>query len=353
MPHHAIVIKVPEAEETCFIAMPFDPRLDMLSLLIIQAANSVALRLIRTDQIQGRARFPEDILQRIRAARMFVAVCTPDPQTQQPNPNVLYELGLAQSLGKPTLILTSDLKSLPSDLRTDYAVTYDPGAIEGAGAQGLVQRLRSEFLERKARMTNPLTDPFWPDITVASDRHRMLLEPRFWDDFRRILRLTKQVHDHIQTIDTGHVDALLKSIYEIVFGPGSRRQRIGAFCEKWRDYTTYYDNFTQPSLFDGLDETIAEADRSFNRIQEDADASDRRGINTTRKFYDRMKDLLLSYPPVHSALEDLADPGLAAVLDDQSASKQIHAQVQALSSACKGCIFQADRTIVNLIDMIL
>jgi hypothetical protein len=350
---HAIVIQVPEAEGTCFIATPFDPRFNTLSRLIIQAANAVDLRSIRTDQIQGQARFTDDILQRIRAAQIVVAVCTPDPQTRQPNPNVLYELGLAQAQGKATLILTSDLASLPSDLKTDYVLVYDPGEIEGAGAESLVQRLRSELLLRKTRMTNPLTDPFWADVTVASARHRMLLEPLFWDDFRLILRFAKQVHDHMQTIDTGHVDALFRSIYEVVFGPASKRQKIGIFCEKWRDYTTYYSNFTQPNLFDSLQDVLAETDSSFGRLQRDADEGARKGVTTARRFYDRMKELLLSYPPTHSALAATAGPGLATVLESQSASKQVYAQVQALSNASKPCVVQADRLIVNLIDMMI
>lgn len=42
------------------------------------------------------------------------------------NPNVFYEVGLAHAIGKPVILLTSDTKDIPFDVRDIRAIHYDP-----------------------------------------------------------------------------------------------------------------------------------------------------------------------------------------------------------------------------------
>jgi nucleoside 2-deoxyribosyltransferase len=112
MPANAIVVNVQEPRRVCFIVTPFAARFDELSDLIQGAANDFQLQSVRTDRVRHSASFVKDIFDLTRSSRIIVAVCSPEGQGTS-NPNVMYELGLAHALGKPTIIMTDDLSALP------------------------------------------------------------------------------------------------------------------------------------------------------------------------------------------------------------------------------------------------
>jgi hypothetical protein len=60
----------------------------------------------------------QDLWQAIVSARLIVADCT------DRNPNVFYEIGLAHTLGKPTILLTQNSEDVPFDLRHLRYFTY-------------------------------------------------------------------------------------------------------------------------------------------------------------------------------------------------------------------------------------
>ncbi|EGQ5282741.1 hypothetical protein I4B36_003512, partial [Enterobacter hormaechei] len=41
------------------------------------------------------------------------------------NPNVFYELGIAQALGKPVVIVSKGAKDIPFDLKNRQVIIYD------------------------------------------------------------------------------------------------------------------------------------------------------------------------------------------------------------------------------------
>jgi hypothetical protein len=51
-------------------------------------------------------------------ARLIVADCT------DRNPNVFYEIGLAHTIGKPTILLTQKSEDVPFDLRHWRHIAY-------------------------------------------------------------------------------------------------------------------------------------------------------------------------------------------------------------------------------------
>lgn len=51
-------------------------------------------------------------------ARIIIADCTGR------NPNVFYELGIAHTLGKPTILLTQDIGDIPFDVRSKRFIVY-------------------------------------------------------------------------------------------------------------------------------------------------------------------------------------------------------------------------------------
>ena len=81
----AIVVKVPQspqqAQSVCFIAIPFAKEFRKLSDLIMNAAVNLDLRPVRTDNVQMTDSFIRDVVLQTRAARVVVAVCTPEPRS--------------------------------------------------------------------------------------------------------------------------------------------------------------------------------------------------------------------------------------------------------------------------------
>src|SRR5690349_6562245 len=70
-------------------------------------------------RIYSKPRIMDDIWKSIRAARLVVAELTGK------NPNVFYEVGLAQAIGKPVVILTRDEADVPFDLKALRYLYYD------------------------------------------------------------------------------------------------------------------------------------------------------------------------------------------------------------------------------------
>lgn len=352
---HAIVVNVPEPKATCFVAIPFVDDLLPLSDLIERAANGRKLQTIRTDQTAGAADFVHDIVVNIRAARVVVAVCSPEASTGRPNPNVLYELGLAHALGKPTLIVTSDAASLPSDLLTKYYLPYSPAALANRrDADHFERKLREALSDLLARSTNQLTDPSWEGVAVAEARHRFLLDPVFWDSFRAILAFGKEIHDQLQALDTGHLDGLLREISTLVFQTfedQARQSRIGGFIGRWSEYQAYYDRVTVPKVFDRLDRTLKGTDECLKRLPDDLTGTTGIAIDRSKKFYAALKQLLHSYPLLHQTVSSKSQ--FAPLLEVRATSQQIHGEIQSLSTTAKQCILQADRLMTNLIDIML
>lgn len=60
----------------------------------------------------------QDIWTAIVSARLIVVDCT------DRNPNVFYEIGLAHTIGKPTILLTQRAEDIPFDLRHLRCIDY-------------------------------------------------------------------------------------------------------------------------------------------------------------------------------------------------------------------------------------
>jgi hypothetical protein len=79
---------------------------------------SLGLTVRRADDFFTADAIVEDIWKAIVSARLIVADCT------DRNPNVFYEIGLAHTIGKPTILLTQRAEDIPFDLRHLRYITY-------------------------------------------------------------------------------------------------------------------------------------------------------------------------------------------------------------------------------------
>ncbi len=112
-----------------FVLMPLREEFDDIYLVIRDAVQqtSEALRVGitcgRADEIAGTGQITDQIIQAIDGADLLIA------DLSGANPNVMYELGLADARGKPAIIITQDATSLPFDVSGPRAILYDRGRL--------------------------------------------------------------------------------------------------------------------------------------------------------------------------------------------------------------------------------
>jgi hypothetical protein len=107
--------------------MPFMPDLDWLYVdLIKPAAEQFGLSVMRADEIFSPGAITEQIRVAIQQSRLCIADVT------HKNPNALYEVGIAHTLGKPTLLLTRNIDDVPFDLRSLRLIVYEANQTQTA-----------------------------------------------------------------------------------------------------------------------------------------------------------------------------------------------------------------------------
>jgi hypothetical protein len=109
--------QAPEA----FIVMQFGEPFDALyEEVIAPVCVEMGFQPVRADEFTGPGIIMQDIIEGIRAATVVIAEVTPV------NANVFYELGFAQALGKPTILLAdrAELGELPFDISGHRCIFY-------------------------------------------------------------------------------------------------------------------------------------------------------------------------------------------------------------------------------------
>jgi hypothetical protein len=83
------------------------------------AIEEAGLKPIRADEVFSKPQITNEIWSQVRSCRVVLAELTGR------NPNVLYELGLAHAIGKPSVIITRNENDVPFDLRALRYLYYD------------------------------------------------------------------------------------------------------------------------------------------------------------------------------------------------------------------------------------
>lgn len=103
----------------CFVIMPFSEAYDRIYRhLIVPAVEDAGLAAVRADEIRA-AGF---VMEQIRAAIQQSRLCIADLSDR--NPNVLYEVGFAEAMRKPVILIASDLSQLPFDVSSQRVLRY-------------------------------------------------------------------------------------------------------------------------------------------------------------------------------------------------------------------------------------
>lgn len=111
----------------CFVISPIGPEgseirehaNDVYDFIIEPAMVECGIQAIRSDQLQEPGRISEQMFREIIGDDLCVAVLTGH------NPNVFYELAIAQAAAKPVIILVHKGQTLPFDTKDLRSLEYD------------------------------------------------------------------------------------------------------------------------------------------------------------------------------------------------------------------------------------
>lgn len=103
-----------------FVAMPFQDRLKpVYTDHILKVAKKLHLTCKRGDDFFTANRIMDDVWSAVYHAKLCIVDCT------ERNPNVFYELGIAHTLGRKTILITQVIEDIPFDVRHMRTIIYE------------------------------------------------------------------------------------------------------------------------------------------------------------------------------------------------------------------------------------
>src|SRR5687768_3561301 len=103
--------------------MPFAREFeDVYSTIKMSVADAVAdqpLKCFRLDESRPAGRITERLIQELQSATLCVA------DLSGGKANVMWEVGYAMALGKPTILITQDKGELPFDIHDMLSIQYE------------------------------------------------------------------------------------------------------------------------------------------------------------------------------------------------------------------------------------
>ncbi len=205
-----------------FVLMPFDAELDAVYRSFISKCVSAAgFEVFRADDLLNQQNILNDIVESIAESDLIIADLTGS------NPNVYYELGIAHTLDKPTVLLAQDLDEVPFDLQSHRVITYGTHFEEMARAQEELSRLVSQAIEGTLKFGSPVSDAkVTPtksqlasprDGLQPEDTHPQDSSDEDWEDTEPGLI------DHLVDMEEGFTE-----LNELTTGIANETQTIGA-----------------------------------------------------------------------------------------------------------------------------
>lgn len=101
-----------------FILTPFSPDFDPHYMAIRKACSELGLRCVRGDENNNAGNLLADIIKLIYKAQFVVA------NLDGRNPNVFYELGISQAMGKDVLLIAKGIENVPFDLSSQRFIVW-------------------------------------------------------------------------------------------------------------------------------------------------------------------------------------------------------------------------------------
>ncbi len=143
------VFQVPEGGvelDLVAVMMPFSMEFAAVYEAIKRACTTRALRCMRADNVWEESTIIQDIFNLLFRAQVVVVDFTAK------NPNVMYETGIAHTLGKHVVPVTQSLDDVPFDMRHHRVLKYLPNA---EGLVGFERALATKLGQFSGGPTDP------------------------------------------------------------------------------------------------------------------------------------------------------------------------------------------------------
>ncbi len=134
-----------------FVIMPFSSEFDHVFDRLIRPALE-DYEVIRADSHLNQQNILRSIVEGIHTADLVVADVTGT------NANVMYELGAAHALGKPTVMMSQSISGLPFDLRSYLVQAYSPHGEQSVAFSERLREIGKKHAAGLVRFGNPITD---------------------------------------------------------------------------------------------------------------------------------------------------------------------------------------------------
>jgi len=102
-----------------FLIIPYNSDFQDVNEAVRLAANNLDVNVIRINEIEGTISITEQIIRTIQRADAIIA------DISESNSNVMYELGLARSFGKPVILICRKGDPIPFDMAPFQILIYD------------------------------------------------------------------------------------------------------------------------------------------------------------------------------------------------------------------------------------
>lgn len=115
-----------------FVLTPFNGRFYSEFMVVKNTCESIGFTCLRGDEEEFKGDIFPQILKHIARARIIIA------NLNGRNPNVLYELGVAQAMDKSVILISKEPKDLPIDIQSQKFLIYSDFNM-------LVEKLKQEL----------------------------------------------------------------------------------------------------------------------------------------------------------------------------------------------------------------
>src|SRR2546427_2318323 len=132
-------------EDLVSVMMPFDAAFSPVYTAIQRSCGDAALRCLRADDIWQETAIVQDVFNLLVRSHIVVV------DFSGRNPNVMYETGIAHTLGRQVIPISQSLDDVPFDLRHHRVLKYLPNT-EGLAS---MQATLTERLATLSRRTRP------------------------------------------------------------------------------------------------------------------------------------------------------------------------------------------------------
>lgn len=217
---------------SAFVVMPLSDEFAwVFDDLIVPALRAANYEIFRSDTEMDQQNIMRDIVENIIRRDLIIAEIT------SLNPNVMYELGMAHALRRPTLMLTQDLSSAPFDLRAYRLTAYSDNYREMDRVRSLLTEIATKHKNGEVAFSSPVSDfapaEFWsnelPQSAIASALETGEVD-REYEGRPGILDREQQIMDQLAII-TGQTDRLTEIMNDFVQNAQTRTESIQNLAE--------------------------------------------------------------------------------------------------------------------------